>query len=264
MQGNLSQISLNDILLLATGAKKSGVLKFSRGKENVEVYFDEGNIVHATCPIGDGEKAILYPVTWGEGTFTLLPNGTPPAPTIKKTSEEILEEVKVMSREWETIVDVIPSGKTVFCIADLGEEHSGPVTVPHVGWRVLSKIDGVRSVQEIAEILRIPYAYTAKVIFNLHKSNLVEIVPPSSKPAADIVPATLLDRITAILTEIIGPMAALVLRDQIKSLGESLDSFPEAKLDELVTLVGREISDGKLRNKFEESTLQEIANFKRF
>src|SRR5207247_9377564 len=123
MQGNLSQISLNDILLLANGAKKSGVLKFSRGKENVEVYFDEGNIVHATCPIGDGEKAILYPVTWGEGTFTLLPNGTPPAPTIKKTSEEILEEVKVMSREWETIVDVITSGKTVFCIADLGEEH---------------------------------------------------------------------------------------------------------------------------------------------
>ena len=59
-------------------------------------------------------------------------------------------------------------------------------------------------------------------------------------------------------------MAALVLRDQIKSLGESLDSFPEAKLDELVTLVAREISDGKLRNKFEEATLQEIANFKRF
>src|SRR5207247_730035 len=113
------------------------------------------------------------------------------------------------------------------------------------GWRVLSKIDGMRSVQEIAEILRIPYAYTAKVIFNLHKSNLVEIVPPSSKPAADIVPATLLDRITAILTEVIGPMAGLVLRDQIKSLGESLDSFPEAKLDELVTLVAREISDGK-------------------
>jgi hypothetical protein len=37
MQGNLSQISLNDILMLATGGKKSGVLKLSRGKETVEV-----------------------------------------------------------------------------------------------------------------------------------------------------------------------------------------------------------------------------------
>ena len=67
MQGNLAQISLNDILLLATGGKKSGVLKLSRGKETVEVYISDGNIIHATCPIGEGEKALLYPVTWGEG-----------------------------------------------------------------------------------------------------------------------------------------------------------------------------------------------------
>jgi hypothetical protein len=59
-------------------------------------------------------------------------------------------------------------------------------------------------------------------------------------------------------------MAPLVLRDQIEGLGESLESFPEAKLDELITLVGGEISDAKIRNRFEESVLQEIANFKRF
>jgi hypothetical protein len=263
MQGNLSQISLNDILLLATGGKKSGVLKLSRGKENVEVYFQEGNIIHATCPIGDGEKAILYPVTWGDGSFSLFPNGASPAPTIKKTSGEILEEVKAMSREWETILEVIPSGKTVFRIADLGEDQSGSITVPHVGWRVLSKIDGIRNVQEIAEILRIPYAYTAKVIFNLHKSNLVELVP-TSKSTADFVPTALLNRLTGILTEIIGPMAALVLRDQIQALGESPENFPEAKLNELISLAGGEISDEKLKNKFGESAAQEISNFKKF
>src|SRR5918995_5471815 len=237
MQGNLSQISLNDILLLATGGKKSGVLKLSRGKENVEVYFQEGNIIHATCPIGDGEKAILYPVTWGDGSFSLFPNGVSPAPTIKKTSAEILEEVKAMSREWETILEVIPSGKAVFRIADPGEEQTGPITVPHVGWRVLSKVDGTRTVQEVAEILRIPFAYTAKVIFNLHKSGLVELVAPSSKPPSDLVPPALFDRLAAVLTEVIGPMAPLVLRDQIDALGESRDSFPESKLDELIGLV---------------------------
>ena len=264
MQGNLSQISLNDILLLATGAKKSGVLKLSRGKETVEIYLVDGSIIHATCPIGDGEKALLYPVTWGEGTFSLVPNGTPPTTTIQKSSSDILAEVKAMSREWETILDVIPSGKTVFRIADLDEDHNGPVTVPHVGWRVLSKIDGIRTVQEIADLLRIPYAYTAKVIFNLHKSGLVEIVSPSAKPAGELVPAALLSRLTTILTEMMGPMAPLVLRDQIEALGESQDSFPESKLEELINLVGREISDSKLRNKFQESTLQEISNFKRF
>jgi hypothetical protein len=136
--------------------------------------------------------------------------------------------------------------------------------VPNVGWRVLSKLDGTRTVQEVAELLNIPFAYIAKVIYNLHKSGLVELAQAVEMPAADLVPAALLKRVTGILTEIIGPMAPLVLRDQIESLGESPDSLPEAKLDDLIALIGREIGDGKLKNKFEESMFQEISNFKRF
>lgn len=264
MQGNLSQISLSDLLLLATTGKKSGVLKLAHGKETVEVFLTDGRIVHATCPIGEGEKALLYPVTWGEGTFNLQPNGAAPAATVHKSAEEILAEVKAMTREWEIILDLIPTGKAVFKIADLAEDHTGPVTVPNVGWRVLSRLDGTRTVQEVAELLRIPFAYTAKVIYNLHKSGLVELAAPVSRPAAELVPTALLDRVTGILTEVIGPMAPLVLRDQIEALGESRDSLPEAKLDELIMLIGREIGDGKLKNKFEESMFQEISNFKRF
>lgn len=264
MQGNLSQISLSDLLLLATTGKKSGVLKLAHGKETVEVFLTDGRIVHATCPIGEGEKALLYPVTWGEGTFNLQPNGAAPAATVHKSAEEILAEVKAMTREWEIILDLIPTGKAVFKIADLAEDHTGPVTVPNVGWRVLSRLDGTRTVQEVAELLRIPFAYTAKVIYNLHKSGLVELAAPASRPAAELVPTALLDRVTGILTEVIGPMAPLVLRDQIEALGESRDSLPEAKLDELIMLIGREIGDGKLKNKFEESMFQEISNFKRF
>jgi hypothetical protein len=264
MQGNLSHISLTDLLVLATSGKKSGVLKLARGKETVEVYLTDGKIVHATCPIGEGDKALLYPVTWGEGTFNLHPNGTSSATTIKKTSDEILDEVKAMTREWEIILEVIPSGKAVFRIANLPDDHTGPVTVPNVGWRVLSKLDGVRTVQEIAEMLRIPFAYIAKVIFSLCQAGLAEPAGAIAKSTADVVPPALLNRVASILTEVIGPMAPVVLRDQIEAMGESPSSLPEAKLDELVSLIGREISDGKLKNKFEESMFQEISNFKRF
>ena len=264
MQGNLSHISLTDLLLLATTGKKSGVLKLAHGKESVEVFLTDGKIVHATCPIGDGEKALLYPVTWGEGTFNLQPNGKAPAETVRKSADDILAEVKAMTREWEIILELIPSGKAVFRIADLAEDHTGPVTVPNVGWRVLSKLDGIRSVQDVSDLLRIPFAYTAKVIYNLHKSGLVELATPGSKPVVDLVPQALLNRVTGILTEVIGPMAPLVLKDQIEALGESPNSLPEAKLDELITLIGREIGDGNLKNKFEESMFHEISNFKRF
>jgi hypothetical protein len=264
MQGNLSQISLNDLLLLATSAKKSGVLKLTRGKETVDVYLNEGNIIHAKCPIGEGEKALLYPVTWGDGSFNLLPNSIAPQATITKESSEILEDVKAMTHEWETILDVVPSGKALFRIADLAEDNTGPITIPNVGWRVLSKLDGIRTVQEVAEILRIPFAYIAKVLFNLHQSGLIEAVTTPVKPVGDLVPAALLDRLSVILTDIIGPMAPLVLRDQVEALGATSDSLPETKLDDLIGLIGKEISDTKQRNKFEESIYQEISNFKRF
>jgi hypothetical protein len=129
---------------------------------------------------------------------------------------------------------------------------------------VLSKIDGRRTVQEIAELLRIPYAYTAKVLYNLHKAGLVEIVTAAEKAGVEVVPPVLLNRLSTILMDIIGPMAPFVLEDQIQSLNESSESFPEAKLDELVGLVSREISDMSLRNKFEEQVFQEISNFKKF
>jgi len=264
MQGNLSQINFNDLLLLATSGKKSGVLKLTRGKETVEVFFSGGSIVHATCPVGDGEKALLYPATWSDGTFDLQPDGASATTTIQKSSDELLAEIKTLTREWATILELVPSSKAAFRLADLKDDQTDPITVPHVAWRVLSKLDGVRTVQEIGELLRIPFAYVAKVLYNLHKSGLIEAVAPVAKPVVEQVPEVLLNRLTAILTEVIGPMAPLVLRDQIKSLGVTADSLPEAKLDDLILLIGLEIGDSKLKKKFEESVYQEIANFKRF
>lgn len=263
MQGNLQQISLNDLLLLATSGKKSGVLKLTRGKETVEVYLTDGAIVHATCPIGEGEKALLYPVTWSDGTFTLEPERGAVATTIQKLSVELLSEIKSMTLEWETILELIPAGHSVFRLADLRDDQTGPITVPNVGWRVLSKLDGIRTIQEVAEVLRIPYAYVAKVMFNLHNAGLVEAVARIEKPVVDIVPPALLERATFLLTEVLGPMAPLVLRDQIKTLGASPTSLPAAKLDDLILLIGLEIGDPQLKKKFEQSMYQEIANFKR-
>ena len=261
MQGNLSEINLNEILSLAMGGKKTGVLTLCRGNETVEVFFNVGDIVHATCPIGDGEKAIYYPLTWGDGTFTLQANGSAPITTIQKDSGQILDDLRSMSREWDNIVEVIPSGQCVFQLADLAEEPNGPITIPHAAWRVLCKTDGRRSVQEIAAALKIPYAYTAKIIFNLYNAGLVAEASKASQPPGNIISAGLFTRILARLTEIMGPIAPFVLRDQVRALGVSQEQFPEAKLEELIGLVSREISDAKLRNEFEAAVFRDLSDF---
>jgi len=60
------------------------------------------------------------------------------------------------------------------------------------------------------------------------------------------------------LAEAMGPMAPLVLREHICALGGSSDSFPEAKLQELVKQVGKEILDDSFRQRFEDEMTQEI------
>jgi hypothetical protein len=79
-----------------------------------------------------------------------------------------------------------------------------------------------------------------------------------------MVPASVLGRVVDLLTEIMGPMASLVVRDQIEGLGETKAQFPESKLHDLIEHVGKEIGDAKLRQKFEEAAYQEISTLKRF
>ena len=259
MQGNLSQINLNEILSLATGGKKTGVLKLCRGNETVEVFFDEGHIVHATCPIGEGERAVYYPVTWGEGTFSLLANGTAPATTIEKDSGKILDDLQAMTREWESILEVIPSGQCVFQLADLSEEAGGAITVSHAAWRVLCRVDGRRTVKAIAAALAAPYALTAKTLYQLYKDGLVSLASSGAPATVATVSPVLFARLTAYLTEVMGPIAPFVIRDQIRVLGEPQDKFPQARFEELVGLVSREIPDPKLRNDFEAAISRDLA-----
>jgi hypothetical protein len=50
----------------------------------------------------------------------------------------------------------------------------------------------------------------------------------------------------------------LVLREHIVTLGESSESFAEAKIEELTKRVSEEISDDSLRVRFEKEMSKEI------
>jgi general secretion pathway protein A len=81
---------------------------------------------------------------------------------------------------------------------------------------------------------------------------------PKSIPSMEFVPPSLLNVLAAALTEAMGPMAKIVLRDQIKSLGESFERFPHAKIDILIESVAREILDERMRAKFRRQMLEQV------
>jgi type II secretory pathway predicted ATPase ExeA len=72
------------------------------------------------------------------------------------------------------------------------------------------------------------------------------------------VPANFLNVLAAALTDAMGPMSKIVLREQIKSLGESSERFPHAKVEMLLESVSREILDERMRAHFRHQMLEQI------
>lgn len=76
--------------------------------------------------------------------------------------------------------------------------------------------------------------------------------------APPFVSASFLESLLMALTEAMGPMAKIVLRDQIKALGESVECFPHTKVEMLIDSVSREILDGGMRGQFQQQMLEQI------
>ena len=86
---------------------------------------------------------------------------------------------------------------------------------------------------------------------------------PSSRreakaPTGPPVDAAFLGQLEQELAREIGPMAALVIDEEIKALGESRESFPWDKATHLIEKVGTEIADEGKRLRFTEATLQAL------
>jgi hypothetical protein len=66
------------------------------------------------------------------------------------------------------------------------------------------------------------------------------------------------DKMTAKLAEAVGPMASIIVPEQVSFLGESLDEFPRNRLKELFELVCQDILNHNLRRKFETAMIEEL------
>jgi type II secretory pathway predicted ATPase ExeA len=77
-------------------------------------------------------------------------------------------------------------------------------------------------------------------------------------PFIAFVSPSFLNALAVALTDAMGPMAKIVLQDQIKTLGESCERFPHAKVDILLESVAREILDEKMRAQFRRQMFEQM------
>jgi general secretion pathway protein A len=97
------------------------------------------------------------------------------------------------------------------------------------------------------------------------KVEKVQPVPPVNSATraggskSETVPPKSFSVMIAALTEAMGPMAPLVVRDHVDAMGESLQAFPKHKLRRLVEVASREILSDVSRNEFMNLMSEEIS-----
>jgi len=106
-----------------------------------------------------------------------------------------------------------------------------------------------------AEALAAVEAQGAGAVAQSEQSKGGEEKPATSRfvdSAPETVPPNFFDDITRELTEVLGPIASMVIRDHVASFGESMEKFPKVRVPELLQLISQEILDEDRKVRFRE------------
>lgn len=172
-QGSLKELPLPDIIQLVSVSGKTGRFTLTRGADQGLIYLLNGQIVHAVSGAVQGEEAVYALAIWNEGEFQFSPGDSAPDQTITKSNTNLLMEAARRLDEWRVLARKVPSVDLV-PVLRAGDRRE-QVTLDPQEWRLVTCIDGRRSITEIAREMGTTAFDVAKVLYGLVTSELVEL-----------------------------------------------------------------------------------------
>jgi hypothetical protein len=173
-QGSLKELPLADIVQLVAVSGKTGMFSLTRGAEKGAVYIQNGQITHAKVNDTEGEDAIYALSLWNDGQFQFSAGIESESRTITRSNTNLLMEAARRSDEWKILSKKIPSTDAVPQLT-CREGLSEPVTLTPMEWMVVTRIDGARSIEEVARATRLSAFDVAKTLYGLVTSDLVDV-----------------------------------------------------------------------------------------
>ena len=174
-QGSLNELPLADIVQLVAVSGKTGMFSMTRASEKGYVYLQNGQITHAKVGELEGDDAIYALALWNQGTFQFSPGVESDAHSITRSNTNLLLEAARRSDEWKILSRKIPATDSIPLLVSR-DGMTGPVTLTPLEWKVVTKTDGQRSIEDIARSLRTSSFDVAKILYGLVTAELVEIV----------------------------------------------------------------------------------------
>ncbi len=186
-QGSLAELHLPDIIQLVSVSGKTGVFRMSDGRNHGDIWLHEGRIVHAEHEDLSGEEAVYALAIWRSGEFRFEAGVAAPRQSIQKSNTNLLMEAARRLDEWRVLSKKIPSVDLVpeFMIL---ESRDGQINLNTMEWLLLSKIDGQRSVKQIAGATGMGVFDAAKLLYGLVATNLIRLKEKGAAPVTERAP----------------------------------------------------------------------------
>ena len=238
LQGSLSELSLPDVIQLVSVSGKTGAFQLTQGEEHGRIFLKDGQIVDAVIGNLRGEHAVYEMAIWSTGEFFFNPGEEAQEVTVRRSNANLMMEAARRLDEWRVLSRKIPSLDLVpyFCPRDQGQDQ---VTLSPQEWVLVTRIDGRRSIEQIAEDLRWAAFDVSKLLFGMITSALIALRRPEESAqshAGDVglSPVTLLglaEKIRSMALEVVGSGGAKTIEKQYMAartqieIGEGLDAI---------------------------------------
>lgn len=177
LQGSLSELPLPDVIQLVSVSGKTGSFEIQREHENGRIYLRDGQIVDASVGTLRGDHAVYEMAIWSHGTFLFKPGEECDEVTIHLSNAALMMEAARRLDEWRVLSRKIPSLGLVpyFTTREKGTDQ---VTLSPHEWILVTRIDGVLSIEEIAKELRWAPFDVSKLLFGMITKGLVALGSP--------------------------------------------------------------------------------------
>jgi len=92
LRGSLSQMNVIDLVQSLEMGRKSCQLTMTNGKDRCELYFDSGQVKHATYGSITGDEAVFKVLRWTDGNFQINFEGKTTQQTTTLNTQGLLME----------------------------------------------------------------------------------------------------------------------------------------------------------------------------
>jgi GGDEF domain-containing protein len=183
LQGNLSEMQVSGLLQSISINKMTGKLVVRQELDSVQVFFEEGQPLHASTSQMVGDAALMEMLTWEVGTFSFSPGERTAERSIKRRFEGLLIEGAALLDQQNFLAKKgLKLGSYLFRkYSNLTEQQfeaalaEAPPIDMAVQKRFYQQVDNKNTLAEILRRFPLQKTDYIPILFNMVSSTLVEV-----------------------------------------------------------------------------------------